>query len=124
MVCVKLINPDPNLETGSEDLLLMAEDDPCAIAYAKRSHACQIHGDFVHQAPERLHPTAFSWPFKMWGMDVIGSISPLTSRLYRFILTITDYFSKWAEAVPLKEVKTPNVIKFIMHHVLYHFGAP
>jgi len=60
----------------------------------------------------------------MWGMDVIGLISPSTSRGHRFIFAIMDYFSKWAEAVPLKQVKTPNVIKFIKHHVLYHFGVP
>ena len=45
-------------------------------------------------------------------------------RGHQFILAITDYFSKWAEVVPLREVKTPNVIKFIKHHVLYRFGAP
>jgi len=60
----------------------------------------------------------------MWGMDVIGVTSPLITRGYRFILAITNYFSKWAEPVPLKEVKTPNVIKFFKHHVLYHFGMP
>jgi len=56
-------------------------------------------------------------------MDVIGPFSPPTSKGDRFILAITDYFSKWAEAVPLKKVKTSNVIKFIKHHVLYHFGV-
>ena len=39
------------------------------------------------------------------------------------ILVITNYFSKWAKVVSLKEVKTPNMIKFIKHHVLYHFGV-
>jgi len=95
-----------------------------AIAYAKWCHACQIHGDFVHQPPEHLHPTSSSWPFEMWGMDIIGPISPTTSRGHRFILPITEYFSKWAKVVPLQEVKTPNVIKFIKHHVLYHFCLP
>src|SRR5436190_1845376 len=28
------------------------------IAYAKRCHACQVHGDFVHRPPEQLHPPA------------------------------------------------------------------
>jgi len=50
-------------------------------------------------------------------------ISPPTSRGYRFILAMTDYFSKWAEAIPLKEVKASNTIKFIKHHVLYRFGV-
>jgi len=56
----------------------------------------------------RLHPTSSSSPFEMWGMDVTGPINPPTSIGHRFILAITDYFSKLAEAVPLKEVKTPN----------------
>ena len=54
--------------------------NPDAIAYAKRCHACQIHGDFVHQALKRFHPTSSSWPFEMWGMDISGPISPPTSR--------------------------------------------
>ena len=43
---------------------------------------------------------------------------------HRFILAITYYFSKWVEVVPLKEVNTPNVIKFMKHHVLYRFTVP
>jgi len=60
----------------------------------------------------------------MWGMDIIGPISPLISKGQCFVLVITDYFSKLVEVVPLKEVKTPNIIKFIKHHILYRFGAP
>jgi len=60
----------------------------------------------------------------MWGMDVVSPISPLSSKGYRFILTIIDYFSKWAEAIPLREVKTSDVIKFIKNHVVYRFGVP
>src|SRR4051812_42827703 len=41
----------------------------------------------------------------MWGMEIMGPISPPSARRHRFILAITDYFSKWAEAIPLKEVR-------------------
>ena len=34
------------------------------------------------------------------------------------------YFFKWAEAIPLREVKTSDVIKFIKHHVVYRFSVP
>ncbi|ONK72758.1 uncharacterized protein A4U43_C04F22860 [Asparagus officinalis] len=95
-----------------------------AIDYAKRCHECQIHGDFIHQALGNLHPTSATWPFEMWSMDIVGPISPPTSKGHRFILAVTDYFSKWAEAIPLREVKTKNVIKFIKHHVIYRFGVP
>ena len=89
-----------------------------AIAYAKKCHACQIHSDFVHQPPEQLHPTDSIWPFEMWGMDIMGPISPPSAKGHRFILAVTDYFSKWAEAIPLREVKTSDVIQFIKHHGL------
>jgi len=82
-----------------------------AITYAQRGYDCQIHGNFIYQAPGHLHLTSSSWPFEMWGIDVIGPISPQTSKGHRFILVITDYFSKWAKAIPLKEVKMSDVIK-------------
>ena len=86
-----------------------------AIQYARRCKVCQIHADFIHQPPELLHQTVASWPFKAWGIDVIGPINPSSTKGHRFILAITDYFSKWAEAIPLVEVKTFNVVNFIKH---------
>src|SRR5436853_7940493 len=92
--------------------------------YAKKCHACQIHADFKHQLVAPLAPTQTTWPFEMWGMDIIGPINPPSSRGHRFILAVTDYFSKWAEAIPLREVKATDVVKFIKHHVIYRFGVP
>ena len=57
-------------------------------------------------------------------MDIVGPISPPSAKGHRFILAITDYFSKWAEAIPLREVKTSDVIKFIKHHVIYRYDVP
>ena len=94
------------------------------IKYAQRCKACQIYADFIHQPPELLHPTVTSWSFEAWGIDVIGPISPSSTKDHRFILTITDYFSKWAEAIPFVEVKTSNVVNFIKHYVIHQFGVP
>ena len=38
------------------------------------------------------------------------------------LLAATDYFSKWAEAVPLREVKKKNVVDFIRTHIIYRYG--
>jgi len=57
-------------------------------------------------------------------MDVIGPISPPKFKGHWFILDITDCFFKCAEAIPLKEVKTSDVIKFLKRQVIYHFGVP
>ena len=95
-----------------------------AIAHAKQYHAYQIHGDFIHQEPSQLHPTSSSQPFDMWDMDVIEPISPPSSKGHRFILTITDCFSKRADAIPLKEVKISDMIKFVKYHIIYYFDIP
>ena len=63
-------------------------------------------------------------PHEAWGIDVIGPISPSSTKGHRFILAITDYFSKLAEAIPLVEVKTSNVVNFIKHHVIHRFAVP
>ena len=91
---------------------------------AKTCHGCQIHGDFKHLPPVPLRPTVPSWPFDAWGIDVIGPIDPPSSGGHRFILAAMDYFSKWAEAVPLREVKSANAINFLERHIIYRFGIP
>ncbi|XP_070042777.1 uncharacterized protein [Nicotiana tomentosiformis] len=80
--------------------------------YARRCKSFQFHANFIHQPPEGLHPTVASWPFEAWGLDVVGLL-PKSSGGHLYILAATDYFSKWAEAVSLKEVKKENVANFI-----------
>ncbi|KAA3481367.1 RNA-directed DNA polymerase (Reverse transcriptase), Ribonuclease H [Gossypium australe] len=67
------------------------------INYAKRCHKCQIYGDKIHVPPSPLHVMTFPWSFSMWGMDVIGPISPKALNGHRFIFVVIDYFTKWVE---------------------------
>ncbi|KAM1268006.1 hypothetical protein ACFX2I_000363 [Malus domestica] len=94
------------------------------LEHAKRCQACQFHANFIHQPPEPLHPTATSWPFDAWGLDVVGPITPKSSAGEAYILAATDYFSKWAEALPLKEVKKETVVRFIKEHIIHRYGVP
>jgi hypothetical protein len=94
------------------------------IKIAKSCHNCQIHDNFKHLPPAPLHPAVPSWPFDAWEIDVIGAIEPQSARGHHFILAATDYFSKCAEAIPLREVKSDNVINFLERHIIYRFGVP
>ncbi|KAM1159187.1 hypothetical protein ACFX19_032962 [Malus domestica] len=94
------------------------------LEHAKRCQACQFHANFIHQPPEPLHPTAASWPFDAWGLDVVGPITPKSSAGEAYILAATDYFSKWAEAIPLREVKKETVVRFIKEHIIHRYGVP
>ncbi|CAM8907777.1 unnamed protein product [Rhodiola kirilowii] len=94
------------------------------VDFVKKCNACQFNANFIHQPPEHLHPTVASWPFEAWGLDVVGPINPKASNGHTYILAATDYFSKWAEAVTLREVKKENVVDFIIKHIIYRHGVP
>ena len=36
----------------------------------------------------------------------------------------TDYFTKWVEAIPLKNVTSKDMIEFVKEHIIYRFGIP
>jgi len=71
-----------------------------------------------------LHPIIKSWPFRGWGLDFIGHINLPSSKGYRFMLVATDYFTKWTEAVPLKNMTHQEVIEFITEYIIHRFGIP
>jgi hypothetical protein len=55
-------------------------------------------------------------------MDMIGKINPPSSKGHQYILAITDYFTKWVEAIPMKSVTSKDVINLIKEHVIHRFG--
>ena len=71
-----------------------------------------------------LHPIIKPWPFRGWGLDFIGQINPPSLKGYRFVLVATDYFTKWTEAVPLKNITHKEVIEFVTEHIIHRFGIP
>jgi hypothetical protein len=71
-----------------------------------------------------MNPIIKLWPFRGWGMDMIGKINSPSSKGHQFILAITDYFTKWVEAVPMRSVASKDVIHFVKEYVIHRFGIP
>lgn len=61
-----------------------------------------------------LHPIPVYSPWFHVGMDFVGPISPISDRGNRFILTLTDYFTKYVEAVPLPTKEATGIAKSLM----------
>lgn len=92
--------------------------------YYKGCESCQKFGDIQLAPAAVLHPIIKPWPFRGWGLDFIGQIQPASSKGHRFVLVATDYFTKWTEAVPLKNMTHKEVIDFILVHIIHRFGIP
>lgn len=74
--------------------------------------------------PKPLYATSHSWPFASWGVDIVGSFKKATTQEYKYILPITDYFSKWAKVIVVKDFVSTMVVEFIRVHIIYQFGVP
>ena len=58
------------------------------------------------------------------GIGVVGEINPNSSKLHKYIITTTDYFSKWTEEIPLKIINDIEVIEFLQWNIVTRFGVP
>ena len=58
-----------------------------------------------------LNPVPVHSPWFHVGMDFVGPIHPTSSAGNRYILTVSDYFTKWVEAVPLPSKCAAGVSK-------------
>jgi hypothetical protein len=57
-------------------------------------------------------------------LDFIEKIHPSSSKGHCFVIVATDYFTKWTEAIPLKNMTHREVIEFITGHIIHRFGIP
>ncbi|KAL6323594.1 hypothetical protein AAG906_039185 [Vitis piasezkii] len=59
----------------------------------------------------------------VWGIDIIGKISPKSSSGHEFILVAIDYFTKWVEAASYARLTSARVPNFIISHIIYCYGV-
>lgn len=74
--------------------------------------------------PFLLKPIFVETPFQKRGLDFIGEINPSSSGKHKWILTATDYFTKWIEAIPSRKAIETIIILFLENNILSRFGCP
>ena len=92
--------------------------------YIQKCHKCQIYVDKIHVPPTSLNVMVSPWPFSMWGMDVIGPITPKASNGHCFIFVVIDYFTKWVETASYASVTKVVVTRFIKKEIICRYGLP
>ncbi|XP_026378350.1 uncharacterized protein LOC113272768 [Papaver somniferum] len=92
--------------------------------YVEKCEQFQIHGNLIHAPHTMLQDTCTPCPFHSWGLDIIGPINPKSSKQHEYIITATEYFTKWVEAIPLKGTTGEVISAFIKEHIVCRFGIP
>jgi len=96
------------------------------VEFVRRCVKCQLHANKIHAPSSSLHPVSTPWPFAMWAFDIVGPLEDTTGEIKKkaFILTATEYFTKWVKAEAFAEIKASTVVKFIMKNIITRFGIP
>ncbi|GFT43159.1 retrovirus-related Pol polyprotein from transposon 17.6 [Trichonephila clavipes] len=85
---------------------------------------CQIN-NYKNALPAgRLIPIVSNYPNEIVTSDLLGPYPVSRVRCNRYVLVITDHFSKWAEIIPLKKASARVIADNFFDNYFSRFGAP
>jgi transposase InsO family protein len=63
--------------------------------------------------------------FEKWDIDFVGPINPPGKCIEaRYIITTTEYLTRWAEARVVKDCSAATATNFIFDDIITRFGCP
>ena len=91
--------------------------------FCQRCSECATYfrGRLPHSSP--MQEMVIGSPFERAGIDLTGP-HPKSSRGYSYILTYIDHFSKWADAVPLRNKEAATVAEALATKIFPYIGLP
>jgi ribonuclease HI/transposase InsO family protein len=99
---------------------------PTAVADATRivrsCRGCQFYARRTHLPAQALHTIPITWPFAVWGLDLVGPLQKAPGGFTHLLVAI-DKFSKWIEVRPLTSIGSEQAVAFFTN-IIYHFGIP
>jgi transposase InsO family protein len=87
---------------------------------------CQVCARYLRGHPPRqgkLQSMNVGAPLECIGIDITGP-HPVSSTGYRYILTIVDHFTRWAEAYPIRNQNATTVANVLVKEFVSRFGCP
>ena len=92
------------------------------VEYIKTCDKCLRYCNPNCSERENLQSISVGRPFEMVAMDILKL--PVTQRGNKYVLLVSDYFTRWPEAVPLKDLKAETVARALVERVLSLHGVP
>ena len=81
-----------------------------ATTLVTKCEACQFHSKKLHQPAQALQTIPLSWPFSVWGLDILGPF-PRTVGGFEYLYVAIDKFTKWPEVEAVRKVTAQSAIK-------------
>eukprot|EP00253_Pinus_taeda_P001617 PITA_01617 len=97
-----------------DSVLLRCLEKPEAQKILQELHDAPAGGHFgVDTIAHKVIHVGYYWP----------TLFKDAHEYHKYILTVTDYFTKWVEAIPLKTTNSEAIIEFIDQFIITRFGV-
>ncbi|GFV56170.1 retrovirus-related Pol polyprotein from transposon 297 [Trichonephila clavipes] len=72
----------------------------------------------------RLMPIVSKYPNEIVTLDLLGPYPASRPERYKFILVISDHFTKWCELIPLRKASAQAIANAFFDNYIARYGAP
>ena len=88
-----------------------------------RCHVCRSKKTWGKKCCSPLKQYVVGAPMEQITIDILGPLSE-TPRKNKFILVVSDYFTKWTESYPLPDQEATTVAEKLVNEFICRFGVP
>ena len=94
----------------------------CEICAARRPNQNQPKEPKKHKSPLQIEPATYPLEHSI-AMDILGPL-PKTQCGNKYILVIGDYFTKWKDVYPMRNMEATTVANILFQEFISRFGVP
>ncbi|GAA0186489.1 hypothetical protein LIER_33777 [Lithospermum erythrorhizon] len=94
-----------------------------SLKYVKRCDSCQKMKFVPKQLMAEMTQTFYPIPFAKWGIDLVKQFAKPSTKFKDAVVDV-DYFSKWVEAIPLRNTTVEDIEDFIWKNIITRYGIP
>ncbi|GFW38829.1 retrovirus-related Pol polyprotein from transposon 412 [Trichonephila clavipes] len=92
--------------------------------YVSTCDRCQKF-NYKNELPTgRLIPIVSNYPNEIVTLDLLGPYPASQPEKYRFLLVITDHFTKWGELIHLRKASAQAIANALFENYISRYGAP
>ena len=91
--------------------------------YVTGCETCQKGKDPIPTKKAPMKVARSGYPMERIAVDILGEL-PVTERGKKYVLVVSDYFSKWTECYPMSNMEASTVARLLVEQLFTRFGVP
>ena len=91
--------------------------------YVTGCETCQKGKDPIPTKRAPMKVARSGYPMERIAVDILGEL-PVTERGNKYVLVVSDYFSKWTECYPMSNMEASTVARLLVEQLFTRFGVP